>query len=127
VPIAPPVHDVHLVRQRVPEDVKIVPEQVHLEDGLLHLGRFNGKALGLDHARLLERRLFAWAFETELDKQGRLLLPQNLREFAGLGTEAVVLGSMKHAEIWSPDRWDQYSRGLLDTDAFTQAIAGLGI
>ena len=79
------------------------------------------------NARLLQRRLFGWAFETEVDKQGRLLLPQNLREAAGLEGEAVIIGARKYAEIWAPARWDRYAEGLADTDAFAQAIAGLGI
>jgi MraZ protein len=79
------------------------------------------------NARLLQRQLFAGAFETELDRQGRVLVPQGLRAFAGLESEALVLGSRDHAEIWSPPRWSEYSRSLDDPDAFSQAIAGLGI
>jgi len=79
------------------------------------------------NARLLQRQLFAGAFETELDRQGRVLVPQGLRSFAGLEGEAMVLGSRDHAEIWAPDRWTDYSRSLEDPDAFAQAIAGLGI
>ena len=77
-------------------------------------------------ARLLGRQLFAGAFETELDRQGRVLVPSNLRAFAGLETEALVLGNREHAEIWAPTRWEDYSRAL-EGDAFTDAIAGLGI
>jgi MraZ protein len=79
------------------------------------------------NARLLQRQLFAGAFETELDRQGRVLVPQGLRAFAGLEDEAMVLGSRDHAEIWAPARWDTYSESLDDPDAFAQAIAGLGI
>ena len=79
------------------------------------------------NARLLQRQLFAGAFETELDRQGRVLVPQGLRAFAGLEGEAMVLGSRDHAEIWAPARWDTYSESLDDPDAFAQAIAGLGI
>lgn len=79
------------------------------------------------NARLLQRQLFAGAFETELDKQGRVLVPANLRGFAGLEGEALVLGSRDHAEIWAPARWDDYSRALEDPSAFAAAIAGLGI
>jgi MraZ protein len=79
------------------------------------------------NARLLQRQLFAGAFETELDRQGRVLVPQGLRTFAGLEAEALVLGSRDHAEIWSPARWEAYSRSLEDPDAFAEAIAGLGI
>ena len=79
------------------------------------------------NARLLQRQLFAGAFETELDKQGRILVPAGLREFAGLEGEARVLGSRDHAEIWAPQRWDEYSEALDDPSAFAAAIAGLGI
>ena len=79
------------------------------------------------NARLLQRQLFAGAFETELDRQGRVLVPQGLRAFAGLESDAMVLGSRDHAEIWAPARWDTYSESLDDPDAFARAIAGLGI
>ena len=79
------------------------------------------------NARLLQRQLFSGAFETELDRQGRVLVPQGLRGFAGLETEALVLGSRDHAEIWAPGRWQDYSRSLEDPTAFAMAIAGLGI
>ena len=78
------------------------------------------------NARLLQRQLFAGAFETELDRQGRVLVPSNLRTFAGLDAEALVLGARDHAEIWAPGRWEDYSRAL-EGEAFTDAIAGLGI
>jgi MraZ protein len=79
------------------------------------------------NARLLQRQLFAGAQETELDRQGRVLVPQGLRTFAGLEGEAMVLGSRDHAEIWAPTRWEEYSRALEDPSAFAAAIAGLGI
>ncbi len=79
------------------------------------------------NARLLQRQLFAGAFETELDRQGRVLVPQGLRSFAGLETDAMVLGSRDHAEIWAPARWDEYGQALEDPSAFAAAIAGLGI
>ena len=78
------------------------------------------------NARLLNRRLYAYANETELDRQGRILVPQNLRDVAGLEGEAVVVGGQDHAEIWAPARWDAYAEGLEDS-SFAAAIAGLGI
>ncbi len=79
------------------------------------------------NARLLQRRLFGGAFETEMDKQGRVLVPQNLRGFAELQNEATVVGlGRDYLEIWSPARWDAYSEGLEDS-SFAAAIVGLGI
>ena len=79
------------------------------------------------NARLLQRQLFAMAPRETLDKQGRILIPSGLREFAGLGAEAKIVGSLDHAEIWAPERWDEYAKGLNDPSAFSEAISGLGI
>ncbi len=78
-------------------------------------------------SRLFQRFIFANAFEAELDRQGRVVLPAYLREAAGLDGEAVVVGSRDHAEIWSPARWDDYRRELEDPDALARALDGLGI
>ena len=51
------------------------------------------------------RRLFGWATEVPLDSQGRILIPQNYMEHAGLTDKAVIVGCGTRAEIWSPERW----------------------
>lgn len=59
--------------------------------------------------RAFVRFFFSGATECELDKQGRILLPANLRDFAGLDKDVVVIGVSSRVEIWSKDRWDNYS------------------
>ena len=78
-------------------------------------------------ARNFQRYLFAGAFEAELDRQGRVLVPQGLRQFAGLGGEAVVVGLVDHAEIWAPSRWEDYRKAQEDPDVLAQHLTGLGI
>ncbi len=58
--------------------------------------------------RRLSRIFFAGADELELDKAGRLLLRQELREYAGLefGAEAVVIGVFDHIEVWNPTKYE---------------------
>ena len=56
--------------------------------------------------RTMIRNLFASAAPLELDAQGRTLLPANLRERAGIGASAVVVGVNNVVEIWSQDRWE---------------------
>ena len=51
------------------------------------------------------RPLFAHAARCELDSQGRALLPQNLREYAGLEKNVTVVGCSNHAELWDSARW----------------------
>lgn len=48
------------------------------------------------------------AFEVEPDKQGRILVPQNLREYASLDHDITVLGVTNHAEIWDTAKYKQY-------------------
>jgi MraZ protein len=78
-------------------------------------------------SRLFTRYVFAGAVEADLDRQGRVVLPAFLREWAGLGTEAVIVGSRDHAEIWEPSRWAGYARALDDPDELARALADLGI
>lgn len=51
------------------------------------------------------RPLFANAARCELDSQGRTLIPQNLRDFAGLTQKVTVIGCNNHAELWDSDVW----------------------
>src|SRR5918997_4476599 len=67
--------------------------------------RVSALSLGQTEARQLRRLLFASAFDTELDKQGRILLPAPLREYAGIDEAAVVAGMNTYFEIWAKDAW----------------------
>ena len=78
-------------------------------------------------ARNFARFLFGGAFEIELDRQGRAVLPAGLRAEAGLNGEAVVVGMRDHLEIWQPDRWAAYSSAMSDPEVFAAHIQGLGI
>lgn len=51
------------------------------------------------------RPLFAYAAKCELDAQGRILLPQNLRDYAALTKNVAVVGCNNHAEFWDSDSW----------------------
>ena len=78
-------------------------------------------------ARVFQRYIFGTAFEVELDRQGRLVVPAVLREFAGLEGEAVVVGSRDHLELWSPARWADYSARMDDPVMLAEHLQGLGI
>ena len=53
------------------------------------------------------RPLFCHAAKCELDAQGRALIPQNLREFAGLVKNVSVIGCNNHAELWDSETWKE--------------------
>ena len=79
-------------------------------------------------ARALIRFFLAGAMECEIDKQGRFLIPSNLREFAGLEKEVVVIGVLNKIEIWSKDKWLQYSEEENNSaDEIAEKMSSLGI
>ena len=79
------------------------------------------------NARTFSRFVFSGAFEVEIDRQGRVLVPANLREWAELQGEAVVVGSRDHIELWSPARWAAYSEAMNSPDVLAEHLQGLGI
>jgi len=79
-------------------------------------------------ARAFTRFFFAGATECELDKQGRILIPANLREYAELVKELVIIGVASRVEIWSKERWDEYNDDAnLDHQSIVEKMAELGI
>lgn len=80
-----------------------------------------------ERARAVSRFLFASAFEVDLDGQGRIVLPATVREWAALGSDAVVVGGWDHVEIWSPERWASFQREMESPDALAAHLTGLGI
>lgn len=60
-------------------------------------------------ARAFKRVFYSAATEVEKDKQGRILIPQNLRDYAQLEDDVVVIGVSDHVEIWADDAWKKYS------------------
>ena len=79
-------------------------------------------------ARSLRRVLFAQAADMELDKQGRILIPEYLREAAGLTNEVVVAGMDGYIEIWDSTRWQQIESQNEESAAeIAQSLADLGM
>ncbi len=79
-------------------------------------------------ARAFTRFFFAGATECELDKQGRILIPANLREYAELTKELVIIGVASRVEIWSKEKWDDYNDDAnLDHQSIVEKMAELGI
>jgi MraZ protein len=60
-------------------------------------------------SRVLRRRIIGSAQEVEIDKAGRIAIPQSLRDFAGLSKDCVILGQLDYMEIWNIDRYRNYT------------------
>ena len=78
-------------------------------------------------ARQFVRFFLAGAAEVEVDKQGRILLPTVLREFAGLEKDVVLLGVASRIEIWDKAKLAESQMNEEDMDAVAEQMAELGL
>ena len=86
------------------------------------------KALPLTNksARQFSRFFVAGAAPCELDKQGRILLPSTLREFASLEKDVVLTGMLNRIEIWSKQKWEE-NNTYDDMDDIAEQMSDLGL
>lgn len=78
------------------------------------------------NARKFSRFFLAGATTCEVDKQGRILLPAVLRDFAKIDKDAVLVGVGSRIEIWSKDAWNE-SNTYDDMEEIAENMEGLGI
>ena len=79
-------------------------------------------------ARGFARFMFSSAFDSIPDRQGRVLIPQKLRDYAGITNETAVIGVMNRVEIWNPAKWSEtFSKVEEDPDAIVAQLEELGI
>ena len=80
------------------------------------------------NARAFLRNFYSGAVTSSIDKQGRVLLPQNLRDHAEMGKELVIIGLDTRAEIWAQDKWEEFnSQEGLSYEEQAQTLDQLGI
>lgn len=91
--------------------------------------KLRGLPLTNPNARQFARFMSSGAVEVELDKQGRILVPGYLREYAGLSEgEVIVVGALNRLEIWAPAAWLPYrARIENEPEALAEHLADLGI
>lgn len=99
-----------------------VSEWQKIEDKVAALPQFNPQV------KALQRVFISAACECPIDKQGRMLIPPTLRDYAGLKRDIIMVGMVKRIEIWDKTRWDGVfndSQTLVNQAA--DALAGLGL
>ena len=77
-------------------------------------------------ARTFSRFFVAGATTCQLDKQGRILVPQTLREFAGLDKDVVLTGNLNRIEVWSKEKWSE-NCNYDDMDSIAESMQNIGI
>ena len=80
------------------------------------------------NSRAFARLMLAGAMDVELDKQGRVVLPEYLRSFAGLKKSTVIAGLYSRIEIWDEEKWNVYKQQTeTNSNEIAEKIAELGV
>lgn len=98
------------------------------EEWAIIAGNLKQQQQAKPEVRAFVRIFFAGAAELEADKQGRVLLPNNLREYAGLEKEVIVIGVSNRMEIWDKGAWDEYNKKIgPEVTSIAENLVDLGI
>lgn len=82
-------------------------------------------ALPISQTMDMQLTIFPSAYKCQVDAQGRILLTQKLRDFAGIAKSATVIGLSNHAQIWSAEKWEERQNRLTE-GALAAAMDRLG-
>lgn len=84
--------------------------------------------MGESGTRSFVRLILAGAVDVDIDKLGRVLIPDYLKEYAGLKKEVVIAGLYNRLEIWDGANWNKYKREAeKNTDEIAEQLGKLGI
>ena len=84
---------------------------------------YSAEINGIATRRGLARLFLAGSFEVEVDKAGRVLIPENLKSFASLTEKAVIAGVADRVEIWEETAWKAYIAAVeRDADAYVEEL-----
>lgn len=84
--------------------------------------------LAQSNSRAFSRLMLAGATDVEIDSQGRVLIPDYLRQYAGITKQIVVAGLYSRIEIWDADMWSQYkAKTEAESDEIAEKLGELGI
>jgi MraZ protein len=92
------------------------------------LQRLTSLPLTQANSRAFSRFMLAGATEVEIDQQGRILIPEYLREFASLTKKVIIAGVNNRLEIWDEARWNEYrSKTERDVNEIAEKLIDFGI
>ena len=84
--------------------------------------------MGESSTRSFVRLMLAGAVDTDVDSQGRVLLPEYLKEYAGLDRSVTIAGLFNRLEIWDEEKWKTYrDKAEANTDEVAEQLGKLGI
>ncbi|MCX6798292.1 MAG: division/cell wall cluster transcriptional repressor MraZ [Candidatus Falkowbacteria bacterium] len=90
--------------------------------------KFASLPLSQAKARAFARHMLAGAMEVDFDNQGRITLPEYLRDFSGLKKSIIIAGLYNHLEIWPEAAWKKYkSEAEKNSNAIAEELGDLGV
>jgi MraZ protein len=91
-------------------------------------GKLGTLPVGESATRSFIRLMLAGAVDVEVDKQGRILIPDFLKSYAGLGRNVIVTGIYNRLEIWDEKKWQEYKKKAeKNTDEIAEQLGKLGV
>ena len=91
-------------------------------------GKLGSLPMGESGTRSFVRLMLAGAVDVDIDKLGRVLIPDYLKEYAGLKKEVVIAGLYNRLEIWDSVKWSGYKKEAeKNTDEIAEQLGKLGI
>ncbi len=99
--------------------LSVYPKKEWAKEAERHASGAGGTAA----ARGLARLFLAGAMEVDVDASGRVLIPDHLKNFAGLSGKAVIAGVADRVEIWEESAWEAYTAAIeRDADAYAEQV-----
>ncbi len=91
-------------------------------------GKLGTLPVGESGTRSFTRLMLAGAIDVDVDKQGRILIPDYLKEYAGLAKDVVIAGLYNRLEIWDEEKWNEYKKNAeKNTDDIAEQLGKLGV
>jgi len=88
--------------------------------------KLNNLPITQANSRAFVRLMLSGAFDTELDSQGRIVVPDYLKDYAGLEREVVLTGLNTRVEIWGASQWDEYRKKTEEeSESITEKLSEL--
>lgn len=92
------------------------------------MGKLANVTFAKSNSRAFSRLMLAGAMDVSLDKQGRIMLPEYLRTFAGLKKNIIVAGLYNRLELWDQDKWEEYKKKTEgESNEIAEQMSDLGV
>jgi len=99
-----------------------------LEEWKILADKLSRLPISQSNTRAFSRLMLAGAMDVQIDKQGRIVIPDYLRKFAGLKKKTVINGLYNRLEIWDEGKWENYkNKTEKESDNIAEKLAELGV